>query len=74
MLRELLPPPLNDDTRVVESVALRTAGLLSADIRGIVADAAAKAIARTVDLQAFCSAEKMETLERNIQGIGRLAE
>ena len=57
MLQKLLSSSQDADTEALQSLALKTAGLLPTDIHGVIADAAAKAVSRTVDLRAFCSPE-----------------
>lgn len=54
MLQQLLSSSQDADTEALQSLALKTAGLLPTDIDGVIADAAAKAVSRTVDLRAFC--------------------
>ena len=55
MLQKLLHQSPGQDPEKLDSLALKMAGLLPADIQGIVADSAAKAVVRKVNLQAFCS-------------------
>ena len=57
MLQEMLSWSPDADPGMVQSLGLKTAGLLPTDIRAVVADAAAKAVSRAVDSRAFCSPE-----------------
>ncbi len=55
---------------MVQSTALKTAGLLPSEIQGVVADAAAKAIGRTVDVEAFCSLRReAASLSQELAGL-----
>ena len=71
LLQYLLSGSPQTAAQVTESVALKTAGLLLADIQGLVADAAAKAVARTVDLHAFCNLEGAELSSEGTRLVAR---
>ena len=62
LLQDLLPKSLLLAPSAVESAALRTAGLLPADLSALAADAAAHCVAKRVDL------EDLMDSKRNSQG------